>query len=134
MVDKKILKVISIILIIIFLLLSGAFVYNKIKYSSYKEVEAKIISVDSRYGTATNPDSRTHYVTYKYMAEGREYTAKRQVFTKTGKKEGKTEKIRYNPENPSEIENTMADAALAGMILFTGVFTVLLWIIIIKRK
>ena len=133
-INKKFLIFTAVACVLLFAVMMCIFVLKQINYSDYEKVEARIVSVDSKYGSGSNSKSRTYYVTYQYKIEGEQYNSKTQVFTKSGKKIDDIVVIRYNPENPSEIENEYANQSLLFFIIFTGVFTVLLWIIILRNK
>lgn len=84
----------------------GVVVVKKISYSNYLNVEAEIESVTTELSGSSN-QSRSHYITYKYEVNNEYYSAKKQVFSKNFKKAGDIDIIRYNPEDPSQVEDTL---------------------------
>ena len=135
MVDSKILKgilSICILLIIIFVVL---LVKDKIKYSNYNSVQAEITKVETVHGKHNDTNmTRDYYITYKYSIENKEYTSKKQVFTKSGKTVGDVEEIKYNPNDFLDIENTLLTNTYRALIIFLIIFSTLLGIVIFKRE
>jgi hypothetical protein len=77
---------------------------------------------------------KTYYVEYVYRVNEIEYKTKVQVNSKNGKNVGDITKIKYNPENPSEIKDDYKYYGKMWFTIFVGVFTALLWIGIIKNQ
>lgn len=74
----------------------------------------------------------SHYARYEYDIDGTRYTATKQFFFKSSKSLGDLETIRYNPDNPEEIENTFLANSLISVSIFFGV--ILLFLIAIMKR
>ncbi len=91
---------------------------------NYIETEARITDV---YMVGTTPDSNgKYYAEYQYEADGITYTGKKQIFNSFGKFEGKNEIVRYDPEDPTTLENTLLKATLFTVFAFLSLLTALL--------
>jgi len=120
---KKQRKITAVIVFFTILFLLGVVVIKKISYSKYLGTEAEIVSVT----TETIGDSDIHYVTYKYEVDDKYYLTKSQVLFKSFKKEGKKVIIRYNPEDPNQIEDTLlTNTGIVVSVLFLVLEVVLL--------
>lgn len=74
--------------------------------SSFQTVQAKLIRVESQDGM-TSENNMTLYSTayYEYVVNGQWYISSRDMFSVSFKKVGAVYNIRYNPENPTELQN-----------------------------
>ena len=83
---------------------------SMVKRSKYIEVEATITSIEEEYNTY---EDQFYYTTFvKYQADGREYEEEI-GYHEPDFAEGQTIEIRYNPDNPAQIE-----AASLGFLLY----------------
>lgn len=92
--------------------------------SRFQPVRAKLVRVDARYGT--NSDTRmTVYKTayYEYIVEGKKYVSPQAIWLVSFRKIGTMCTVRYNPTNPTELENTYqwhtTIIALGMLVLFS---------------
>lgn len=131
--NKKMLMIVTIIATIILIIFSIFTIKHEIDYSKYPKVEATIVNVRSKSGTGTNSNSRTHYVSYQYNIDGKNYIIEKQVFTQTGKNIGKTEMLRYNTLNPSEIEDTLKQNTNKAICIFLIVFNLISYYLLFKK-
>lgn len=74
--------------------------------SSFHTVQAKLVRVDERYGT-TPGTKMTLYKTayYEYTVDGENYVSSQAMLPVSFRKVGLSYQIRYNPENPMELQD-----------------------------
>lgn len=98
--------------------LGSAFLYYRKQISNYVQVEAKLEGVLKEYGQTSETDMNVfHYASYSYTYEDREYTAQREVLAPWGLKAGEKAVIKINPDNPTEIEDTMRQKIFLAAII-----------------
>ena len=135
MINIKVLKGIFIVCVVLITIFSIVFIKDEIKYSKYIPVKAEIIKIETKKGTSSKTSmSRKYIVTYKYIIENEEYTAEKQVFTKSNKTVGDIEEIKYNSNNFLDIENTLLSNTYKAMIVYLIIFSTLLGIIISNKE
>lgn len=106
---------------------------NKVK--DYVTVEATITEVyKQRTRTSRKSSKWTTYVRYTYSYKGKEYSDSVKVTSNGSYKEGKTEKIKINPNNPSEVESKRNFMQSILMVMVCACFSVYLIIAIIRYK
>lgn len=132
-IGKKQIIIIAIIVFLATLFFIGVVVVKKNSYSKYLNVEAEIESVTTELSGSSN-QSRSHYITYKYEVNNEYYSAKRQVFSKNFKKAGDIDIIRYNPEDPNQIENTLLINTSIVLVVFFLAWNVVLLISIRRTR
>lgn len=123
--DLKKLRWIGFLLGLVFTVALAISAINQYAYhSSFQPVQAQLIRVDARYGT--NADTRmTLYKTayYEYTVEGKIYISPQAIVFGAFRKIGTTYRVRYNPTNPAELENTYqwytTIIALGMLLLFS---------------
>jgi hypothetical protein len=80
-------------------------------------------------------DSIEKFIKYEYEVNGKKYISSRRISSfGTIKNMEKLEKIKYNPQNPEEIEDTYKTKSLFVFATFFGVWTILLSYITFKDK
>ena len=132
MIDQKTRTVILVICLLVTLVFTAVFGILKTKYAAYSTVDATIVETYTKTGTGKKSSSKSHFVVYEYQADGETYTAKQQVFSKMGHREGRVETIRYDPQDPAVIENQLLVSTIGFFAGFLALFTVLLWFVIRK--
>lgn len=131
--SKSQLKLITIIVAIIMLFLLAVVIEQKIKYSSFEKANAEIVEIFSKSGTSSSTNmTYSHFVRYEYDINGTRHTGTKQFFFKSSKRLGNLETIRYNPDNPEEIENTFLANSLISVSIFFGV--ILLFLIAMMKQ
>lgn len=131
----KLLKVILIMCFVCLFIVIFLFIKDISRYKNFCYVSAEIVNVYSVSGEHNHTNMKKRYfVEYRYTMNGVEYKTNKQVYFKSGKNIGDIVNIKYNPKNPSEIQNTYSYYAKIGGIIFIGVFTILLCIIIFRNK
>lgn len=134
-IEKRQAKIIIGILLLVVSVLIGAAVIQKGKCSGFAAVDARIVDVVTENGSSPSTSaSKAHYVTYEYEYNNKPYTASKQVFLKAGKKIGAVNSIRINPENPSEIENTLVFNTCISVAAFFLVISFLLALMLRKSR
>lgn len=131
--NKKLLIIATIIVTVFLIILSIFVIKNEITYSKYLKVEATILNTRTRRSSSGRSNARTHYASYQYNVDGKNYITEKQVFTKTGKKIGKTEMLRYNPIDPSIIEDTAKQNQAKGMCVFFIIWNSMSYYMLLKE-
>lgn len=126
---KKYLPFIMLIAIFILALLVRTDVRYYQKYSKYEKTSAIITDVEHKVTSSEYDNSTSHenIITYKYNVDGNEYEASREEVTKFGKRVGKEVNIKYNPENPEEIQDVFGQKIclfMTAVISFFAFITV----------
>ena len=133
--NRNLQTVIFIISIIALALFITLFVLDTLTYANYVKTEARIISVETRFGSSNTTNmNRSYYVTYEYTVNGETVTMERQEFFQAGKAEGDIKTVKYNPASPYALQNTYSYYAKIGVIVFLGIFSSLLCVVIIRKK
>ena len=133
--NKSLLKPIFIVCIVALLILCAITIKNTIIYSKYVSVDAVVIKTESVYGTHSDSNmNQKHLVISEYQVGDAKYVAEQQVFFKSNKNVGDIITVKYNPKNPAEISNTYSYNFMIFIIIFLGLFTSLLWIIIREKR
>jgi Protein of unknown function (DUF3592). len=112
-----------VICIIISVVLAGmifVFAAYKIHYKNYITVKAEII--DMTWELTGDSETYIHFIHYKYSVDNIEYQSHRQFYKLIPRNIGGKEKIRYNPDNPTELENTFK---VNGFLIFVIFFAVI---------
>jgi len=128
---KKQLIIIAIASAAGFIISIGLIAGNVSKYSKYIPVEAKVAGVLMKNGVGTA--TKTFDVTYEFNVGGKQVQAVQGVNSEGGFYGGQTVAIRYNPENPTEIEDKSAIHTEIFFTSFLGIFTALLVVGIVKK-
>lgn len=111
-----------ILTLIILMVISG---FYFVKTLNYEKVEAHIIGVYSK--KPRDSGTKTHYITYEFLFNGQKYQATKQVFTSIGKREGALSSVRCNPNNPTELFNTLLiQGCLVGIVILVLVIFILI--------
>ena len=122
--SQKYLRIFWSVFAVATLVLFTVFIIRVIHDSSFKKAEATVARV---YMVGTTPDSDgKYYAEYEFELDGERIVAKKQIFGKFGKTEGKTETVRYNPDDPTELENTMLKYSVLIAAGFVALITLLL--------
>lgn len=89
------------------LFFAGLWIAGKWKTKDYVPVQAEIVGLNKQSGTLTqNKHHVTRYVCFVYQYDGQEYTALQRVHIFWGKKEGGTDTVYVNPDDPGVIRDT----------------------------
>ncbi|NMB33567.1 MAG: DUF3592 domain-containing protein [Clostridium sp.] len=127
--DKKQLSVILFIGIIATLFMVGIVIFSTVQSTGYVRVQATIIDISS---DRQSGHSASHWVTYEYNANGRNYRGTRRVFSKLGKNIGDIKYIKYDPSNPEKLENTLLRGTGIVLTIFFAAFS--MGLIFLARK
>jgi len=130
MVDKKIIGIVILCCIAGIFIIGGMVALELKKVSKFEPTEAKIINAITNPSTGTTC-SRPNFVVYEFEISGEKYQATKQVFGDAVNRIGKTERIKYNPQNPEEIENTYK---IRAGIIAISFFTVFLFVLMLSLK
>ena len=76
------------------------------KCKDYISTEAKIVDVYKSVDSDSETVVRKFYVLYEFEFQNETIRAERQVLTRLGHKIGKTETIRFDPNDPHKLERT----------------------------
>jgi|GEM_PF-1940421 len=101
---KRTLAVICIIISLVLVGLIFVFAAYKIHYKDYITVKAEI--TDMTRELTSDHEDYIHFIHYKYSVDNIEYQSHRQFYNLIPRNIGGKEKIRYNPDNPIELEDT----------------------------
>lgn len=101
-------------------------IWQYYKYSSFVEVEAKIINSYTKTGCFPNTLSDSHFVTYEYKLDDNIYTSTRQLFAKKDREVGKVETVRCNPNNPEEIEDMYSKRSSSCIAIYLAIYSAIL--------
>lgn len=92
----------------------------------YVSVDATVVQVGVDTSSHGNPhlsaSSSFKYVTYSYKVRGKMYTANQQIMFTSHYKSGMQKRIKYNPESPGEIYNTLFVKVCLFMMAFLALF------------
>lgn len=132
-IGKKQIKIIILILFIVTILFIVLGIINKQKYNEYNEVDAKIVGFyTKRHGSGSSVE---RFIEYEYEVDEKKYNSSRRISgLGTIKNMEKLETIKYNPQNPEEIEDTYKTRATFGIASFFAICTILLSITTFKNK
>lgn len=113
-------------LIIALAILSIILVRYLIVTRNYVSLNATIkeitIDTDTQNDPSANSSTTRNYVTYAYQVKGKDYTADQQILFTSGYKIGMEKKIKYNPEKPEEIFNTLLVKVCLSSMGFIALF------------
>jgi hypothetical protein len=129
---KRQMIIILIIVILITICFAVFVLYQKSKYSSFVEVNAKIVDYSEKSRSLSV--SSAYYVVYEFEYMSNLYYAERQVFAKSDENIGRIDVIRCNPNNPKELENTLNINTCMVVIAFLCVLSFLMLLIILRKR
>jgi len=126
-VDKKKRIIIAVITILATLFSIGMVVSEKMKSANYVSTKATVVNASNDLEYNSNIDgSWIYWVTYSFDVNGKTYTATKQEFDIFQKNVGDTAYIRYDPNNPEILENTLLQNTGIVLTLFFGLISVFL--------
>jgi len=129
-------RALVIVCVIFSLLLIGAscvFISYKMHYKNYVTVNAEIIDIRE---FDPNKEGVDYVPYYKYDVDGFEAIGTKRIFSKGSRYLGKMEEIRYNPDNPVELEDTYTVNSVLFIVIFLAVFDfgMIFVLIVVSRK
>ena len=131
-------KQIKIIIFITFIVTIGFTIFgitNKLKYAEYNEVDAKIVDIKVEINKKNSNHSVKRFIKYEYEVDGKKYISSKRI-SEVGiviKNKEKLETIKYNPQNPNEIEDTYTTKTAFGVAIFFAIIGILLAITLKKQ-
>jgi len=119
--------IIAIITILATIFSIGIVISNKVKAAKYVRTKATVVQSVTDVEYNSNIDgSWIYWVTYSFDVNGTTYTATRQEFSIFRKSAGRTAYIKYDPNNPEILENTLLEKTGVVMTLFFALVSAVL--------
>lgn len=129
-INKRIILII-VVFCLIFVSIMCYFTIREVnKTANFIPIEAKVIYIyTGPKGDKTN--SRSVYLEYEFVVNQKTYHAKKQVMRESNYYIGKIETIKYNPNNPEEIQDSFF---IHGMFFAIGFFSIFVLVVLLGMK